>query len=60
MDEEALQNLKKSAENLRLGVYTAPATPENLEKYGLVNPERTQVFHMSAGNTGTVTEGFLR
>ena len=56
MDEEALQNLKKSAENLRLGVYTAPATPENLEKYGLVNPERTLVFHMSAGNTGTVTE----
>ena len=55
-DGEAIQNLKKSAENLRLGVYTAPATPENMERYGFENPQRILVFHMAAGSTGTVGE----
>ena len=55
-DGEAIQNLKKSAENLRLGVYTAPATAENLQRYGLDNPQRILVFHMAAGSTGTVGE----
>ena len=55
-DGEAIQNLKKSAENLRLGVYTAPATPENMERYGCENPQRILVFHMAAGSTGTVGE----
>ena len=53
-DEEAISNLKKNAENLRLGVYTAAATEENLEAYGLAVPERTLEFHMAAGTTGTV------
>ena len=55
-DEEAISNLKKSAGNLRLGVYTAPATAENLEKYGLKQPEKTLEIHMAAGSTGTVGE----
>ena len=55
-DEESIQNLKKSAENLRLGVYTAPATKKELEQYGLTTPEMTLTFHMAAGSTGTVSE----
>ena len=55
-DGEAVRNLKKSAENLRLGVYTAPATAENLERYGFDNPQQVLVFHMAAGSTGTVGE----
>ena len=55
-DGDAIRNLKKSAENLRLGVYTAPATAETLERYGLNNPQRVLVFHMAAGSTGTVGE----
>lgn len=55
-DEETMQNLKKSAENLRLGAYTAPATEENLEKYGFDIPRRILYFHMAAGSTGTVSD----
>jgi len=55
-DEEAIANLKKSAENLRLGVYTAPATEENLDRYGFDIPRRVLVFHMAAGSTGTVSD----
>ena len=55
-DEETIQNLKKNAENLRLGTYTAPATEENLEKFGLKHPGKTLVFHMAAGSTGTVSD----
>ncbi len=55
-DEESIQNLKKSAENLRLGVYTAPATKEELGRTGLETPKKTLVFHMAAGSTGTVSE----
>ena len=55
-DEESVQKLKKSAENLRLGAYTAPATEEELDKTGLTIPRRTVAFHMAAGSTGTVGE----
>lgn len=55
-DEEAVQNLKKTAENIRLGVYTAAATAENLALYGLTEPQKTLVFHMAEGSTGTVGE----
>ena len=55
-DEEKTENLKKSAENLRLGAYTAPATEENLEKYGFDIPRRILYFHMAAGSTGTVSD----
>ena len=55
-DEEKTENLKKSAENLRLGAYTAPATEENLAKYGFELPRRILRFHMSAGSTGTVSD----
>ena len=55
-DEEAIKNLKKNAENLRLGVYTADADKAQLEEYGLAQPERTLEFHMAAGSTGTVSE----
>ena len=55
-DEEAMEKLRKSAEDLRLGVYTAPATEENLENYGLAEPRRTLEFHMAAGSTGTVSD----
>ena len=55
-DEETIGNLKKSAENLRLGVYTAPGTDENLERYGFDIPRKIVYFHMSAGSTGTVSD----
>lgn len=55
-DEEAVQSLKKSAEDLRLGAYAAPATDETLKRYGFDNPRRTLCFHMAAGSTGTVSE----
>ena len=55
-DEEAVQNLKKNAENVRLGVYKAPATAENLKQYGLESPQCVLTFHMAAGSTGTVSE----
>ena len=55
-DEEAVANLKKSAEDLRLGVYLAPATQENLARYGFDIPRRVILFHMAAGSTGTVSE----
>ena len=55
-DGESIQNMKKSAENLRLGVYTAPATEENLARYGFDVPRWVLFFHMAAGSTGTVGE----
>ena len=55
-DEDAVLSLKKSAGNLRLGVYTAPASEENLARCGLSEPACTLVFHMAAGSTGTVGE----
>ncbi len=55
-DEEAVQKMKKSAEDLRLGVYTAPATEENLARYGFDIPRRILTFHMAAGSTGTVSD----
>ena len=54
-DEEAVSKLKKNAENLRLGVYTAAATEEELERTGLAEPGKTLTFHMAAGSTGTVS-----
>ena len=55
-DEEAVKNLKKSAENLRLGAYKGPATQENLEQYGFDIPRRILIFHMAAGSTGAVSD----
>ena len=55
-DEESIQNLKKSAEDLRLGVWLAPATEENLGRYGFDIPRRVLLFHMAKGSTGTVSE----
>ena len=55
-DEEAIRNLKKNAENIRLGVYTADAEEVSAEKYGLAHPDRVLTFHMAAGSTGTVGE----
>ena len=56
-DEESIKNLKKSAENIRLGVYTAEAGAGALpEEYGLTVPQRTLIFHMAAGSTGTVSD----
>ena len=54
VDVDSIKNLKKNAEDLRLGVYTGRATEENLERYGLKTPRQTLVFHMSEGSTGTV------
>ncbi len=55
-DEESIQNLKKSAEDLRLGVWLAPATEENLGRYGFDISCRVLLFHMAKGSTGTVSE----
>ena len=53
-DEEAISNLKKSAEDLRLGTYTADAGAAEKSKYGLETPRRIVEFHMAKGSTGTV------
>jgi len=55
-DEEAIANLKKSAGDLRLGAWLAPATEENLDRYGFDIPRRVLLFHMAAGSTGTISE----
>ena len=55
-DEEAVQTLKKSAENIRLGAYTSPADGEKAAEYGLAEPRMEIIFHMAAGSTGTVGE----
>ena len=55
-DEGSIKNLKKNAENLRLGVFTADADEPLLEQYGLAHPSRKLTFHMAAGSTGTVSD----
>lgn len=55
-DYDAVQNLKDSAENLRLGIYIGKATEENLKEYGLEEPQAILEMHMAAGSTGTVGE----
>ena len=55
-DEDAVRDLKKSAENIRLGVFTASLAEADPAEYGLDRPERTLTFHMAAGSTGTVSD----
>ncbi len=54
-DWETIQNLKKTAGNLRMGIYVEEATPEHLADRGLAEPDYTLELHMAAGTTGAVT-----
>ena len=55
-DEELMENLRESAENLGLGAYVGEATEDHLTACGLSAPRLSLSFHMAAGSTGTVTE----
>ena len=55
-DEESIKNLKKSAENIHLGVYTGQVGDDMPEEYGLAQPQKVITFHMAAGSTGTVSD----
>ena len=55
-DETMISNMKKSAENLRVGLWVGPATPENLNMYGFDSSPGTLTLHMAAGSTGTVSD----
>ena len=52
-DADAMANLLSSIVHLRLGAHTAPATPENLTKYGFDTPRLTIELHQAAGTIGT-------
>jgi hypothetical protein len=49
MSAQAMENLLTSAANLRLSAYVAPATDENLRKYGFDTPRLTITIHQAAG-----------
>lgn len=55
-DGAALENLRTTLENLRLGAYVDEATEENLARYGLDTPRLTVQVHMQAGSIGVVGE----
>lgn len=55
-DQDAVSSLKKNVGNLRMGLYVAEATEENLASYGLDRPQTVLEIHMAAGTTGQVTE----
>ena len=55
-DYDAMQNLRDSAENLRLGIYIGEADEETLKRCGLDEPRAVIELHMAAGSTGTVSE----
>ncbi len=55
-DQDAVSSLKKNVGNLRMGLYVAEATEENLAAYGLDRPQTVLEIHLAAGTTGQVTE----
>lgn len=48
-DSTAMEKLLSSAANLRLSAWVAPATAENLKKYGFDAPRLTIELHQAAG-----------
>ncbi len=52
-DAQSLDNLRRNAENLRLGTYVGPATAENLTAYGFDAPRLVIALHMAAGDIMT-------
>ncbi len=52
-DATAMENLLTNAGQLRLGTYLAPATPENLTRYGFNAPRMAITLHMAAGTIAT-------
>lgn len=55
-DCETMNNLKKNAGSLRLGIWVADADKSALSEYGLETPERILELHMAAGTTGQTGE----
>ena len=53
-DYDQIQNLKKNAGNIMLGVYVGEADEETLKRCGLDAPTAILDIHMAAGATGTV------
>lgn len=57
-DGEAMSSLQDNLEDLRLGAYVGPATPENLTVYGFDAPRFVLTVHQAAGSIGTTgTDG---
>ena len=52
-DGESIGNLHSNLANVRLGVYVAEATAENLQAYGFDAPRFVLEVHMAAGSIGT-------
>ncbi len=53
-DYDAIQNLKDSAENLRLGTFVRKADEGSMEEFGFTGG-KTLTLHMAPGSTGTVS-----
>lgn len=54
---DAMAKLLASAANLRLSAWVAPATPENLTKYGFDAPRLTIELHQAAGTIAVTGAG---
>lgn len=52
-DAQSMSSILTNAANLRLGAYVAPATPDNLTRYGFDTPRMTIEIHMAPGTIGT-------
>lgn len=53
-DGTAMNTLRKSAANIRLGEYIADATAESIARYGLDTPRIVIRLHQAAGTIGAV------
>ena len=53
-DGTAMNTLRKSAANIRLGEYIADATAESIARYGLDTPRLVIRLHQAAGTIGAV------
>ena len=55
-DADQINNMKKNAANLRLGLYISEADSADLTAYGLDNPNKIIEIHMAAGSNEMITE----
>jgi len=55
-DQDQISDLKKNAENLRLGMYVSGASAQQLAETGLDTPSWRVEIHLAAGKTGRITE----
>lgn len=56
-DQDQIVNLKKSAGNIRLGLYVSEGSKAALSQYGLDQPRAEIEIHLAEGSTGQIIEG---